>query len=146
MLKEQLMEDFKNAMKEKHELKKNTIMMVRSAILQVEKDTQKELSENEIVEIISKELKKRKESVADIEKSGREDLLANINEEIAILKAYLPEELSKEEIEKIIVDTIAELGANTMKDMGKVMQAVKPKMAGRADNKLVNEIVKAKLA
>ena len=63
MLKEQLMEDFKNAMKEKHELKKNTIMMVRSAILQVEKDTQKELSENEIVEIISKELKKRKESV-----------------------------------------------------------------------------------
>ena len=146
MLKEQLMEDFKNAMKEKHELKKNTIMMVRSAILQVEKDTQKELSENEIVEIISKELKKRKESVADIEKSGREDLLANINEEIAIIKAYLPEELSKEEIEKIIVDTIAELGANTMKDMGKVMQAVKPKMAGRADNKLVNEIVKAKLA
>ena len=146
MLKEQLMEDFKNAMKEKHELKKNTIMMVRSAILQVEKDTQKELSENEIVEIISKELKKRKESVADIEKSGREDLLANINEEIAIIKAYLPEELSREEIEKIIVDTIAELGANTMKDMGKVMQAVKPKMAGRADNKLVNEIVKAKLA
>ena len=146
MLKEQLMEDFKNAMKEKHELKKNTIMMVRSAILQVEKDTQKELTENEIVEIISKELKKRKESVADIEKSGREDLLANINEEIAIIKAYLPEELSKEEIEKIIVDTIAELGANTMKDMGKVMQAVKPKMAGRADNKLVNEIVKAKLA
>lgn len=146
MLKEQLMEDFKNAMKEKNEIKKNTIMMVRSAILQVEKDTQKELSENEIIEIISKELKKRKESVSDIEKSGRTDLLANINEEIAIIKAYLPEELSKEEIEKIIVETIEEVGATTMKDMGKVMQAVKPKVAGRADNKLVNEIVKAKLA
>lgn len=146
MLKEQLMEDFKNAMKEKQELKKNTIMMVRSAILQVEKDTQKELSENEIMEIISKELKKRKESVADIERSGRADLLANINEEIAIIKAYLPEELSKEEIEKIIIETIAEVGATTMKDMGKVMQAVKTKVAGRADNRLVNEIVRAKLA
>ena len=82
----------------------------------------------------------------DIEKSGREDLIANVNEEMAVIKAYLPEELSREEIEKIISDTIAEIGANTMKDMGKVMQAVKPKMAGRADNKLVNEIVKAKLA
>ena len=146
MLKEQLMEDFKNAMKEKNELKKNTIMMIRSSILQVEKDTQKEMSENEIIEIISKELKKRKETLADIEKSGREDLIANVNEEMAVIKAYLPEELSREEIEKIIVDTIAEIGANTMNDMGKVMQAVKPKMAGRADNKLVNEIVKAKLA
>ncbi len=146
MLKEQLMEDFKNAMKEKNDLKKNTIMMIRSSILQVEKDTQKEMSENEIIEIISKELKKRKETLADIEKSGREDLIANVNEEMAVIKAYLPEELSREEIEKIIVDTIAEIGANTMKDMGKVMQAVKPKMAGRADNKLVNEIVKAKLA
>ena len=146
MLKEQLMEDFKNAMKEKNEIKKNTIMMVRSAILQVEKDTQKELSENEIIEIISKELKKRKDSVSDIEKSGRTDLLENINEEIAIIKAYLPEELSKEEIERIVVETIAEVGATTMKEMGKVMQAVKPKVAGRADNKLVNEIVRAKLA
>lgn len=145
MLKEQLLEDFKNAMKEKNELKKNTIMMIRSAILQVEKDTQKEMSENEIIEIISKEMKKRKESLGDYEKSGREDLIKNINDEIAIIKAYLPEELSKEEIEKIIVETIAEIGAATMKDMGKVMQAVKPKMAGRADNKLVNEIVKAKL-
>ena len=145
MLKEQLLEDFKNAMKEKNELKKNTIMMIRSAILQVEKDTQKEISENEIIEIISKEMKKRKESLGDYEKSGREDLIKNINDEIAIIKAYLPEELSKEEIEKIIVETIAEIGAATMKDMGKVMQAVKPKMAGRADNKLVNEIVKAKL-
>ena len=140
------MGDFKNAMKEKNELKKNTIMMIRSSILQVEKDTQKEMSENEIIEIISKELKKRKETLADIEKSGREDLIANVNEEMAVIKAYLPEELSREEIEKIIVDTIAEVGASTMKDMGKVMQAVKPKMAGRADNKLVNEIVKAKLA
>ncbi len=146
MLKEQLMEDFKSAMREKNEAKKNTITMIRSAILQVEKDTQKEMTENEIIEIISKELKKRRETLVDIEKSGRDDMIASVNEEIAIIKAYLPEELSREEIEKIIVETIAEIGATTMKEMGKVMQAVKPKVAGRADNKIVNEIVREKLA
>ena len=146
MLKEQLLEDFKNAMKEKDEIRKNTVMMIRSAILQIEKDTQKAVSENEIIEIIAKEMKKRKETLADIEASGRTDLIANVNREIEVIKAYLPEELSKEEIEKIVVETIAEVGAQTIRDMGKVMQAVKPKTAGRADNKLINEIVKAKLA
>lgn len=145
MLKERLLQDFKDAMKEKNELKKNTIMMIRAAILQIEKDTQKEVSENEIIEIISKELKKRKETLADIEKSGREDLINTVNEEIAVIKAYLPEELSREEIEKIVEETISEVGATTMKDMGKVMQAVKPKTAGRADNKVINDIVRAKL-
>ncbi len=146
MLKEKLLQDFKDAMKEKNEIKKNTIMMIRSAILQIEKDTQKELSENDIVEIIAKEMKKRKETLTDIEKSGREDLVENVKVEIDIIKEYLPAELSKEEIEAIIIDVITEVGATTMKDMGKVMQAVKGKTAGRADNKLVNEIVRAKLS
>ena len=146
MLKEQLLEDFKNAMKEKDELKKNTIMMIRSAILQIEKDTQKEVSENEILEIISKELKKRKETLADIEKSGRDDLISKVNNEIAIIKAYLPEELSKEEIEKIVEEAVAEVGATSIKDMGKVMQAAKAKTAGRADNKVLSDLVRAKLA
>lgn len=146
MLKEQLLQDFKEAMKEKNELKKNTIMMIRAAVLQVEKDTQKELNENEIIEIISKEMKKRKETLADIEKSGRTDLIEKVNEEIAVIKVYLPAELSREELEQIISETIVEVEATTMKDMGKVMQAVKAKVAGRADNKLVNEIVKLKLS
>lgn len=146
MLKEQLLEDFKNAMKDKDELKKNTIMMIRSAILQIEKDTQKEVSENEILEIISKELKKRKETLADIEKSGRDDLISKVNDEIAIIKAYLPEELSKEEIEKIVEEAVAEVGATSIKDMGKVMQAAKAKTAGRADNKVLSDLVRAKLA
>lgn len=133
-------------MKEKDDLKKNTIMMIRSAILQIEKDTQKEVSENEIIDIIAKELKKRKETLTDIEKSGREDLVDNVNREIEIIKSYLPEELSKEELEKIISETIVEIGATSMKDMGKVMQAVRAKVTGRADNKLVNEIVKSKLS
>ncbi len=146
MLKETLLQDFKTAMKEKDDLKKNTIMMIRSAILQIEKDTQKEVSENEIIDIIAKELKKRKETLTDIEKSGREDLVDNVNREIEIIKSYLPEELSKEELEKIISETIVEIGATSMKDMGKVMQAVRAKVTGRADNKLVNEIVKSKLS
>lgn len=132
-------------MKVKNELRKNTIMMVRAAILQIEKDTQKELDDNAILEILSKEVKKRKDSLEDIMKSGREDMINAVNEEIAIIKEYLPEELSKEELEKIIDEVIAEVGATSMKDMGKVMQGAKEKSAGRADNKVINEIVKAKL-
>lgn len=146
MLKERLLQDFKEAMKEKNELKKNTIMMVRAAILQIEKDTQKELNDDAILEILAKEIKKRKDSLEDIEKSGREDLIKQVNDEMAIIKAYLPEELSMEELEKIIEEVIAETGATSMKDMGKVMQATKAKTAGRADNKVINEIVKKKLS
>ena len=146
MLKEKLLQDFKDAMKEKNELKKNTIMMIRAAILQIEKDTQKEVNDDVILEILSKEIKKRKDSLDDIIKSGREDLINQTNNEIAIIKEYLPEELSMEELEKIITEIINEVGASSMKDMGKVMQAAKAKTSGRADNKTINEIVKKKLA
>ena len=146
MLKEQLLQDFKEAMKEKDELKKNTVMMVRAAILQIEKDTQKEVDENQIVEIIAKEVKKRKESLEDYEKSGREDLIAQINGEIAILKSYLPEELSMDELKKIIEKCVTESGATSMKEMGMVMKLAKEKTAGRADNKTINEIVKSLLS
>lgn len=142
MLKEKLLQDFKEAMKEKNELRKNTIMMTRAAILQIEKDTQTELDEVKITEIIAKEVKKRKESLADYEKSGRTDLIEQINNEINVLKEYLPEELSLEETRKIVEDSIKESGATTIKDMGKVMQLAKAKAAGRADSKMINEIVR----
>lgn len=142
MLKEKLMEDLKNAMKEKNEVRKSTITLIKAAILQVEKDTQKQLDDDAIIEIIAKEAKKRKDSLEDYQKSGREDLISQINSEIAVIKEYLPEELSVEELTKIIEETITELGATTMKDMGKVMQAVKAKTTGRADGKTINEIVK----
>lgn len=142
MLKEKLLQDFKDAMKEKNELKKNTIMMVRAAILQIEKDTQKEVLDDQIIQIMSKEVKKRKESLADYEKSGRTDLIEQINKEIEIIKSYLPEELSEDEIRKIVLESIKETGAESIKDMGKVMQAAKTKAAGRADNKVINDIVK----
>lgn len=146
MLKEKLLQDFKEAMKEKNELKKNTIMMVRAAILQIEKDTQKELNDDAILEIFAKEIKKRKDSLEDIEKSGRDDLIKQVNDEMAIIKAYLPQELSLEELQQIIDEVIIETGATSMKDMGKVMQAAKAKTAGRADNKVINEMVKKKLS
>ena len=146
MLKEQLLQDFKDAMKEKDELKKNTIMMVRAAILQTEKDTQKEVSDTEILEILSKEIKKRKDSLEDIMKSGREDLIQQVNDEMAIIKTYLPAELSDEELNHVIDEVIAETGATSIKDMGKVMATAKAKTAGRADNRKINEIVKQKLS
>ncbi len=146
MLKEKLMEDLKDSMKNHDEVKKNTVTMIRAAIKQIEVDKRVELEDNEIVEIISKEAKKRKDALAEFEKAGRDDLISQTNEELAIIKTYLPEELSVEELTSIIEETIKEVGAETMKDMGKVMQAVKTKTAGRADGKTINEIVKSKLS
>ena len=146
MLKEKLLEDLKNCRKEKNVLRKNVIQMIRAAILQVEKDKQVEFDDNQILEIIAKESKKRKDSLADFEKSGREDLINQIKEEIAIISEYLPEELSKEEIEEIVKQVIAETGAQSMKDMGTVMKGAKEKIGPRADGRTINEIVKAFLS
>lgn len=146
MLKEKLLEDLKNSMKEKNEIRKNTIQMVRAAILQVEKDNAVTLEDNKIVEIIAKEVKKRKDSLSDYEKSGRQDLLNQINEEIEILSEYLPEQLSKEQIQEIVKEIIATTGATSMKDMGIVMKASKEKMGASADGKTINEVVKELLA
>ena len=146
MLKEKLLEDMKNAMKDKNVVRKNVIQMVRAAILQVEKDKQIELNDEQITEVIAKESKKRKDSLADYEKSGREDLIKQINEEIDILSEYLPKPLSQEEIEKIVEDVIAKTGATSMKEMGVVMKEAKAVIGPAADGKTINEIVKAKLS
>ena len=144
-IRETLMQDLKAAMKEKDTIKKNTVTMIRSAILQFEKDNLTELDEEGIMEIIAKELKKRRDVLPEYEKSGREDLIADINREIEILLGYLPAQLTREELEVIVADAIAETGATSMKDMGKIMATVMPKTKGRADGKMINEIVKAKL-
>ena len=146
MLKEKLLEDMKVSMRDKNIIRKNVIQMVRAAILQVEKDKQIELSDDQILEIIAKESKKRKDSLADYEKSGREDLINEINEEIEILSEYLPKPLEKEEIEKIVEEIITSVGASSMKDMGIVMKEAKAKIGPAADGKTINEIVKAKLS
>ncbi len=145
-IRETLMQDLKAAMKDKDTIKKNTVTMVRSAILQFEKDNLTELDEDGIMEIIAKELKKRRDVLPEYEKSGRDDLIADINREIEILLAYLPEQLTKEELEVIVAEAIAETGATSMKDMGKIMGVVMPKTKGRADGKMINSIVKEKLS
>jgi len=145
-MKEQLLQDLKEAMKEKDILKKDTVTMLRAAILQVEKDSQKVLTEDEMSAIVAKEVKKRKESVKEYEDAGREDIANNLKREIEILSKYLPEQLSEEEIAKMVEDAISESGATSPKDMGKVMSILRPKTAGKADGKLVSDIVKEKLA
>ena len=145
-MKKKLLEDLKEAMKEKNEIKKNAIQVVRAGILQIEKDKGIELTDEQIIELISKEVKKRKDSIADYEKGGREDLVNQINEEISYLEKYLPKQLTEEEITVIVKQIIAELGATTMKDMGKVMKAAKEKMGVTADGKTINKVVKENLA
>ncbi len=146
MLKEKLLEDLKECMKNKNTIRKNAIQMVRAAILQVEKDKHVTLEDEQIVEIIAKESKKRKDSLADYEKSGREDLIAQVKEEIDILAEYLPKQLTTEELEEIIKEIVASENATSMKDMGKVMKAAKEKIGARADGRTINEVVKKVLS
>ena len=145
-IKQDLMAALKEAMQNKDTLKKDTITMLRAAILQVEKDGQKELTESEMQAIVAKEVKKRKESIGDFEKGGRQDLVEQTNKEIEILSNYLPEQLSETQVVELVVATISAVGATGMKDMGKVMGALREKTAGKADGKLVSDVVKAELA
>lgn len=141
-LKETFMEEMKNAMREKDTMKKNVVTMVRAAIKQYEVDNRVELDDEGVTEIIAKEVKKRRDSLPEYEKSGRDDLIAMLNEEINYLAKYLPEQMSEDEIREVVKSVIAETGAAGMKDMGKVMGAVIAKTKGRADGKVINGIVK----
>ena len=142
MLKEQLLNDLKEAMKDKDEVKKNTVQMVRAAILQVEKDKGIELDDNQIIEIIAKESKKRKDAASDFEKSGRQDLIDKNRQELEILSTYLPKQLTKDEIASVVKNVISKVGATSIKEMGAVMKAAKEEMGASADGKTINEIVK----
>ena len=119
MLKEKLLEDLKESMKEKNTIRKNVVQMVRAAILQVEKDKHIEVSDDKIVEIIAKEAKKRKDSLEDFQKSGREDLIEQINKEIEILNEYLPKQLTQEELKEvdISVDLLHEPEKTTFEEL-----------------------------
>lgn len=146
MIKEKLLNDLKEAMKDKNLIRKNTIQMVRAAVLQVEKDKQIELTDEQVIEIIAKESKKRKDAEAEFEKSGREDLIKQNKEEMEILAEYLPKQLSVEEVETIVKTVIEETGATSMKDMGTVMKSAKEKIGASADGKTISEVVKKLLS
>ena len=145
-MKDELLQDLKEAMKNKDTLRKDTITMLRAAILQVEKDSQKTLTDDEICAIAAKEVKKTKESVKEYEDAGRQDIADSLKQEVEILSKYLPEQLSQEEIVKLVEDAVKESGAASPRDMGKVMSILRPKTAGKADGNLVSDIVKEKLA
>ena len=142
MLKEKLMEDLKKSMKEKNEIRKNTVQMIRAAILQIEKDKGIAVDDEKIIEIIAKEVKGKKDALSDFEKAEREDLINQTNEEISILEEYLPKQLTKEEIKEIVSKVIEEIGATSIKDMGVVMKEAKAKIGASADGKSINEVVR----
>ena len=142
MLKEKLMQDLKESMKTKNEIRKNTVQMIRAAILQIEKDKGIQVEDVKILEIIAKEVKSKKDALKDFEKAGREDLINQTNQEITVLQEYLPKQLSKEEIKVELEKIITEIGATTMKDMGAIMKEAKAKMGAAADGKTITEVAK----
>ena len=141
-LKEVLAQDLKVAMKDKDTIRKNAVQSIRAAVLQTEKDNRIELDDDGIIGVIAKELKKRKDVLPDYEKSGRDDLIAELKKEIEVLTGYLPSQLSQEELDGIVKEAIDRLGATSMKDMGKIMADVMPKITGRADGGAVNQAVR----
>jgi len=141
-LKEKLASDFKDAMKEKNEIRKNTINLVRAAIKQYEVDKREELDEQGILSILAKQVKMRKDALADFEKAGRTDLIHAYNEEIKVLMGYLPEQLSEAKITEIVKSTAMEMGIDGGKqNIGKLMGAVMPKVKDVADGGLVKKVI-----
>lgn len=146
-LKEQLTEDMKQAMKAREAGKQrlSVIRMVRAAIKNVEIDSKKELTEEEVLNIVFKEVKMRRDSMDEFKNAGRQDLVDQLEQEIAILLPYLPQQLTEAEVRVLVSEAVTASGAVSPKDMGKVMALLMPKVKGRADGKLVNSIVRESL-
>ena len=159
-LKQKIQEDLKSALKEKKELELSVLRMLSAAITNKEKEkrykivkerpelTEEELgkesclADEETTEVISTEVKKRKEALLLFEKGGRQDLAEKEKKEAAILQEYLPEQLSEEEVKKIVKEAVGKVGAKEIKDMGKVMAELMPKVKGKADGSLVSKIIR----
>ncbi|ACO04575.1 MAG TPA: GatB/YqeY domain-containing protein [Persephonella sp.] len=145
-LLKKLQDEMKAAMKSGDKEKLSTIRMLISEIKKVQIDQKKELSDDEIIAVIQRYAKQRKESIKQYREAGREDLAQKEEKELQIVQQFLPQPLTEEEIEKIVEETIKELNASSMKDMGKVMKAVMEKVKGRAEGAVVSSIVKSKLS
>lgn len=145
-LKENLTEDMKAAMKGGDKSRLGVIRLVNAAIKQREVDERIQLDDAQVLTVLEKMLKQRKDSVSQYEAAGREDLAAAERFEIGVIQAYLPAQLSAAELDQLVAAAITESGATGSKDMGKVIAALKPKVAGRADMGKLSELVKLKLA
>lgn len=145
-LKDKLLQDLKEALKLKNSLKVDTLRLVSSEIKNKEIDLHKELGDDEIIALLSTQIKKRKEAAALYEQGGRTDLKEKEENEMAILESYLPEQVDEEELRRRIREVIAETGAQSPKDMGKVMKVVAPEFRGRADGNQIKTLVTEMLA
>ena len=141
-LKEQLKEDLKSAMKDKDTVRKNVVQLIKAGVLQIEKDNKVTLDDSGVLEVVAKQLKQRRDSLPEYEKSGRDDLIAQLKREMEILMEYLPPQLTEDELKAIVKEAVESTGASSVKDMGKVMAAVMPKTKGRADGKEINRIAR----
>ncbi len=143
-IKDKLTEDMKQAMKDKEagKLRLSVIRMVRASIKNVEIDKKKELAEEEVLDVLAKEVKMRRDSIDEFKKGNRPDLVETIEREIDILMQYLPEQLSEQEVRVLVAEAVKAAQAANAKDMGKVMAVLMPKVKGRADGKLVNSVVR----
>lgn len=145
-IREKLMTDMKAAMREKDTVKLEAIRFLQAAIKNREIDMRPDpITGDEVLSVVKKMVKQRKESIEQYQNANRQDLVDKETTELKILEAYLPAQMSKEQIESLVVATIAELKATSVKDMGPVMKSVIAKSQGTADNKLVSEVIKAKL-
>lgn len=144
-LLERLNNDMKNAMKSKDKDRLSVIRMVKASLQNEKLKLGKELDEDAELTVLSREVKQRKDSLHEFEQAGRTDLVEKVRTELEILSEYMPKPLSEEELDQIIVQTIAEVGASSKKDMGKVMSAIMPKVKGKADGSLVNKLVQKHL-
>lgn len=145
-MKEKLMLDLKESMKSRDTLRKSVVTMLRAAVKQVEVDNRTELSDDEIIAIVHKQIKQKKAALPDFEKAEREDLVKETLDEIEVLSAYLPKQLTDEELAVIIDEEIVALAATNMKDMGKVMSAVRNRVKSSADGSAISRIVKERLS
>jgi len=147
MLEKQISQDYIQAMKDKDTLKKDALSFLRAQIKNVSIDKKgEELKDVDVIAIIKKQVKQRQDSIDQFEKGGRDDLASKEKKELEILKGYLPKELSEGEVKAAIDEAVKELGASGMKDMGSVMKTVVPKFEGRADNKMVSDLVRRALS
>ena len=145
-LRDQINNDVKEAMKAKDTKKRDALRLLTSAFKQIEVDERKELTDEDVIKIIQTQIKRRNDAASQYKEAGREDLMQIELEEIAYYEPYLPKQLSDDELCEAITKIIAEVGATTMKDMGKVMGAANKALAGQADGKRISECVKKSLS
>jgi len=141
-LRDQVSNDMKTAMKAKETQKRDALRLLLSAFKQVEVDERKELSDEDVSKIIQKQVKQRLDSASQFKEAGRDDLLEKEEAEIAFFMVYMPKQLDDSELEEAVSSIITQVGATTMKDMGKVMGMASKQLSGKADGKRINEVVK----